>query len=60
MPRPKTVTEYHGKGYIYDNGEIPTCDFCGVGADEEIIRHRGICEILENLRREKKCQHFDN
>ena len=43
------VTEYHGKGYIYNNGDIPTCDFCGVGADNEII-HSGdysgqhICE----------------
>mgnify|MGYP003653372845 FL=1 len=43
------VTEYHGKGYIYNNGDIPTCDFCGVGADSEII-HSGdysgehICE----------------
>ena len=25
------VVEYHGKGYIYNNGDIPTCDFCGVG-----------------------------
>ena len=33
----KTVIEYHGSGYIYDNGDIPTCDFCGVGADTEII-----------------------
>ena len=43
------VTEYHGQGYIYDNGDIPACDFCGVGADSEII-HSGdysgqhICE----------------
>ena len=43
------VTEYHGQGYIYDNGDIPVCDFCGVGADSEII-HSGdysgqhICE----------------
>ena len=46
------VTEYHGHGYIYDNGDIPTCDFCGVGANEEII-HSGdysgqhICESQE-------------
>ena len=52
MPRPKTVTEYHGHGYIYDDGDIPTCSFCGVGADEEII-HSGdysgqhICESEE-------------
>ena len=45
----KTVIEYHAKGYIYDNGDIPTCNFCGVGADTEII-HSGdysgqhICE----------------
>ena len=48
MPKIK-VTEYHGQGYIYDNGDIPVCDFCGVGADSEII-HSGdysgqhICE----------------
>ena len=45
----KKVIEYHAKGYIYDNGDIPTCSFCGVGADTEII-HSGdysgqhICE----------------
>jgi len=45
----KKVIEYHGHGYIYDDGDIPTCGFCGVGADEEII-HSGdysgqhICE----------------
>ena len=45
----KKVIEYHAKGYIYDNGDIPTCNFCGVGADTEII-HSGdysgqhICE----------------
>ena len=43
------VIEYHGQGYIYDDGDIPTCSFCGVGADTEII-HSGdysgqhICE----------------
>ena len=43
------VIEYHGQGYIYDDGVIPTCDFCGIGADTEII-HSGdysgqhICE----------------
>ena len=43
------VTEYHAKGYIYDDGDIPTCDFCGVGADTDIV-HSGdysgqhICE----------------
>ena len=48
----KKVIEYHAKGYIYDNGDIPTCDFCGVGANEEII-HSGdysgqhICESQE-------------
>ena len=46
------VTEYHAKGYIYDNGDIPTCDFCGVGADTDIV-HSGdysgqhICESQE-------------
>ena len=46
------VTEYHRHGNIYDNGDIPTCDFCGVGANEEII-HSGdysgqhICESQE-------------
>ena len=51
MPKIK-VTEYHGHGYIYDNGDIPTCDFCGVGADTDII-HSGdysgqhICESQE-------------
>tara|TARA_R110002020_G_scaffold394112_1_gene604196 strand:+ start:396 stop:716 length:321 start_codon:yes stop_codon:yes gene_type:complete len=25
----KTIIEYHGPGYIYDNGEIPSCDYCG-------------------------------
>ena len=46
------VTEYHAKGYIYDNGDIPTCDFCGVGADTDIV-HSGdysgqhICEGKE-------------
>ena len=45
----KTVIEYHGHGYIYDNGDIPTCGFCGEGADTTII-HSGdysgehICE----------------
>ena len=45
----KKVIEYHAKGYIYDNGDIPTCSFCGIGADSEII-HSGdysgehICE----------------
>ena len=43
------VIEYHGHGYIYNDGTIPTCDFCGIGADTEII-HSGdysgqhICE----------------
>ena len=51
MPKIK-VTEYHGHCYIYDNGDIPTCDFCGVGADTDII-HSGdysgqhICESQE-------------
>ena len=46
------VIEYHGPGYIYDNGDVPTCDFCGIGADEKII-HAGdysgqhICESEE-------------
>ena len=48
----KKVIEYHGHGYIYDDGDIPTCSFCGVGADTEII-HSGdysgqhICEDEE-------------
>ena len=48
----KTVTEYHGHGYIYDNGDIPTCNFCGATAEDEII-HSGdysgqhICEGKE-------------
>ena len=48
----KKVIEYHAKGYIYDNGDIPTCGFCGVGADKEIV-HSGdysgqhICESQE-------------
>ena len=45
----KKIIEYHAKGYIYNDGDIPTCDFCGVGADKEIV-HSGdysgqhICE----------------
>ena len=48
----KTVIEYHGHGYIYDDGDIPTCGFCGEGADTTII-HSGdysgqhICESEE-------------
>lgn len=46
------VTEYHGQGYIYDNGDIPTCSFCGDNAEDTII-HAGdysgehICESEE-------------
>ena len=45
----KIVKEYHGSGYIYDDGYVPTCGFCGTTADTEII-HSGdysgehICE----------------
>ena len=48
----KKVIEYHSSGYIYDNCDIPTCSFCGIGADSEII-HSGdysgehICESEE-------------
>lgn len=41
--------EYHGHGYIYDDGDIPTCSFCGNTAEDGII-HSGdysgehICE----------------
>ena len=41
--------EYHGQGYIYDDGDVPTCNFCGASADEDTI-HSGdysgehICE----------------
>jgi hypothetical protein len=51
----KTVIEYHAKGYIYDDGDIPTCDFCGIGADTDIV-HSGdysgqhICEGDECMR----------
>ena len=58
----KKVIEYHGHGYIYDDGDIPTCGFCGVGADEEII-HSGdysgqhICESQE-CANEYMCQNI--
>jgi hypothetical protein len=45
----KIVIEYHNSGCIYDNGSVPTCSFCGVGADNTTI-HEGdysgqhICE----------------
>ena len=45
----KKKTEYHGHGYIYDDGDIPTCSFCGNTAEDETI-HSGdysgehICE----------------
>ena len=48
----KKVIEYHGHGYIYDDGDIPTCNYCGEGADNTII-HSGdysgqhICESQE-------------
>ena len=48
----KIVKEYHGSGYIYDDGDVPTCGFCGTTADTEII-HSGdysgehICEGVE-------------
>ncbi len=46
------VTEYHGHGYIYDNGDVPECSFCGTTAETDII-HSGdysgqhICESEE-------------
>ena len=48
----KIIKEYHGKGYIYDDGEIPECYFCGLTAENAII-HSGdysgqhICEDKE-------------
>tara|TARA_Y100000310_G_scaffold261793_1_gene271275 strand:+ start:342 stop:665 length:324 start_codon:yes stop_codon:yes gene_type:complete len=45
----KIVKEYHGSGYIYDDGDVPTCSFCGTTAETDII-HSGdysgehICE----------------
>jgi hypothetical protein len=57
----KKVIEYHAQGYIYDDGDIPTCSFCGVGADQGHIIHAGdysgqhICES-ENCTYEYMCQ----
>ena len=48
----RTIKEYHGKGYIYDNGDVPECSFCGTTAEDSII-HSGdysgehICESEE-------------
>lgn len=48
----KIIKEYHGQGYIYDDGDVPTCYSCGTTADESII-HSGdysgqhICESQE-------------
>ena len=48
----KIIKEYHGKGYIYDDGDIPECYFCGATAENEYI-HAGdysgqhICEGRE-------------
>ena len=45
----KTAIEYHGHGYIYDDGDVPECSFCGATAEETTI-HSGdysgehICE----------------
>ena len=45
----KIRKEYHASGYIYDDGDVPTCSFCGTTAETDII-HSGdysgehICE----------------
>ena len=45
----KMKKEYEASGYIYNDGDVPTCSFCGTTADETII-HSGdysgehICE----------------
>lgn len=45
---------YASNGYLFDEGEIPQCDFCGRNAEEVTIfetPHSGIllCEKIECL-----------
>ena len=41
----KIIKEYHTSGYIYDDGEIPECDYCGKNEEETSISptaHSGV------------------
>ena len=41
----KTLTIYNGGGYLYDDGDVPNCEYCGTGAEDSSIyatAHSGI------------------
>ena len=41
----KTISIYNGGGYLYDDGDVPNCEYCGTSAEDTSIfatAHSGI------------------